>query len=410
MFTKIWTSLSNIGIHEEDNVEQRKRITFINQYLVIALFIYLINGLSDSLLGYYKQGLILVSSAMVVGVFLFLNKKRYHRFSIIALYLYISLTVFYFGSQFSHQTGDYLYFFTLVLCLSFVFDFDKDKRIIIALFLFTLVLILLHTYNSKPSLERNLVKETIRYKMFILNLIVNFLGLGFFIYLTIRNNNIISELYMQQLKTQHESNEIIKKTLLEKEILLAELHHRVKNNLAVIVSFLNLKMNASLNEEARIILMESRNHVNSIALIHNRLYKTDNLSEINFHTYIEDLLIEIQQSYPLLAKTVKVSHTIDDVKLDLVRAVPCALILNELLTNCYKHAFTTKKEGSIQINFKVEHDGKMSLLVIDDGAGLIQDYDKKNSLGISIINGLSEQLNGECRFYNNNGTCFSLLF
>jgi two-component sensor histidine kinase len=221
-----------------------------------------------------------------------------------------------------------------VLCLSFVFDFEKDKRIIIALFLFTLVLILLHTYNSKPSLERNLVKESIRYKMFILNLLINFIGLGFFIYITIRNNNIISELYMQQLKTQHESNEIIKKTLLEKEILLAELHHRVKNNLAVIVSFLNLKMNASLNEEARNIIMESRNHVNSIALIHNRLYKTDNISEINFHTYIEDLVFEIQQSYPLLAKTVKLSHTIDDVKLYLVRAVPCALILNELLTNC----------------------------------------------------------------------------
>jgi hypothetical protein len=75
MITKIWTSLSNIGIHEVDNVEQRKRITYINQYLVIALLIYLINGLSDSLLGYYKQGLILVSSAAEVGVFLFLNKK-----------------------------------------------------------------------------------------------------------------------------------------------------------------------------------------------------------------------------------------------------------------------------------------------------------------------------------------------
>jgi two-component sensor histidine kinase len=246
--------------------------------------------------------------------------------------------------------------------------------------------------------------------MFILNLTVNFLGFGFFIYLTIRNNKTISNLYEQQLKVQHESNEIIKKTLLEKEILLAELHHRVKNNLAVIVGFLNLKMNGTLNEEARNILMESRNHVNSIALIHNRLYKTDNLSEVNFSTYIEDLLSEIQMSYPALAKTVHVSHTIDEIKLDLVRAVPCALILNELLTNCYKHAFKAKKAGSIQINFKVEYDGKMSLIVIDDGAGLMEDYDKKNSLGISIINGLSEQLNGECRFYNNNGTCFSLIF
>jgi len=192
--------------------------------------------------------------------------------------------------------------------------------------------------------------------------------------------------------------------------LLAELHHRVKNNLAVIVSFLNLKMNASINEEARTILMESRNHVNSIALIHNRLYRTDDLAEINFTGYLEDLLKEIQQSYPELAKTVRVMHTIDDIKLDLVRAVPCALILNELLTNCYKHAFKNRKKGNIQINFRVEYDGKMTLQVLDDGSGLSDDYDKQNSLGISIINGLSEQLNGECRFYNNNGTCFSLVF
>lgn len=410
MVRKLWNSLSSIGIIAEDDVNQVKRITFINQYLIITFFIYLVNAIGDSLLGYYKHALILMISACIIVLALYLNKKRYHRISIISLYIYISITILYFGSRLSHQTGDYLYYFTLVLSLAFVFDFEKDKRTILSLFMFTLFLILIHTYNSQPNAQRNLIHETIRYRMFVLNLVINFLGLGFFIYLTVRNNKTISDLYEQQLKVHQESGEIIKKTLLEKEILLAELHHRVKNNLAVIVGFLNLKMNSSTNEEARNILMESRNHVNSIALIHNRLYKTDNLSEVNFSTYIEDLLREIQQSYPELAKTVQVAHTIDEIKLDLVRAVPCALILNELITNCYKHAFKTKKKGSIQINFKVEYDGKMSLSVIDDGNGLIEDFDKQNSLGISIIYGLSEQLNGTCRFYNNNGTCFSMEF
>lgn len=410
MFQQLWYTLSNIGIHKEDDPNQIKRLTFINQYLIIALCIYVINALSNLLFGYIKLSLVLFACSLVVVIALFLSKRKYHRLSIVFLYVFMSFTVFYFGSKFSRLTGDYMYYFTLVLSISFVFDFKKDRALIISLYCFSFILLVLHTIGYQPEYSFTPVKEEIRYRMFLLNLVLNFLGLGFFIFLTVKNNKTIGDLYEQRLKYQQENSEIIKKTLLEKEILLAELHHRVKNNLAVIVGFLNLKMNSSLSEEARDTLMESRNHVNAIALIHNKLYKTDDLAEINFTTYLEDLLEEIQKSYPDLAKTIRVMHTIDEIKLDLVRAVPCALILNELITNCYKHAFKNRSKGNIQINFRVEYDGKMTLQVIDDGIGLLDDYDKKNSLGISIINGLSEQLNGECRFYNNNGTCFSLVF
>lgn len=410
MFKQLWYTLSNIGIHKEDDPNQIKRLTFINQYLIIALCIYVINALSNLLFGYFKLSLVLFACSLVVVIALLLSKRKYHRLSIVFLYVFMSFTVFYFGSKFSRVTGDYLYYFTLVLSISFVFDFKKDRALIILLYCFSFILLVLHTIGYQPEYSFTPIKEEIRYRMFLLNLVVNFLGLGFFIFLTVKNNKTIGDLYEQRLKYQQENSEIIKKTLLEKEILLAELHHRVKNNLAVIVGFLNLKMNSSLSEEARDTLMESRNHVNAIALIHNKLYKTDDLAEINFTTYLEDLLEEIQKSYPDVAKTIRVMHTIDEIKLDLVRAVPCALILNELITNCYKHAFKNRSKGNIQINFRVEYDGKMTLQVIDDGIGLLDDYDKKNSLGISIIYGLSEQLNGECRFYNNNGTCFSLVF
>jgi two-component sensor histidine kinase len=377
---------------------------------VIAFIVYLLNGISDTLLGYPKQGLILLVSALIVAIALLFNKKRYHRVSIVAIYIYMSLTVFYFGSKMSVQTGDYLYYFTLILSLSFVFDFEKDRGTIRALFLFPLVLLLIHTYSSQPIMPKNIIKESIRYKMFVINLFINFLSLGFFIYLTIRNNKTINSLYEQRLKDEHDNGEIIKKTLHEKEILLAELHHRVKNNLAVIVGFLNLKMNGSINDEAKNILLESRNHVNSIALIHNRLYNTGNLSEVNFNSYVEDLVTEIQHSYPELAKSVKVNRSIENIKLDLTLAVPCALILNELLTNCHKHAFKESGKGNININFMVQQNGKRTLTVKDDGSGLTEGYDKQHSLGISIISGLSEQINGECQFYNDRGAGFSLVF
>ena len=221
---------------------------------------------------------------------------------------------------------------------------------------------------------------------------------------------MIGQLYEERLKEKEESAALIKKALAEKEILLAELHHRVKNNLAIIVGYFNLKLNNIQNEEARTLLLESKNHVNSMALIHNRLYKTGNFSEINFANYINDLLAEIQESYPSLADLVTVQSHIEDIKLNLNNAVPCALILNELLTNCYKHAFTHTQKGMIRIDLSKKENNELSLSVKDNGIGLKEDFDRHDSLGLSIIKGLSEQVNGSFRFYNDQGTCFTLVF
>src|SRR6187399_742895 len=161
MFTKILDYLSTIGVHDEDDVNHKKRIIFINQYLLLAFFIYFLNGLGDFFFGFYQEASLLLSCIFVIGFALFLNKKRYHRYSITTLYIYICLTVLYFGSPLSYQTGDYLYYFTLVLSISFVFDFEKDKRLMIALFLFTLCLILIHTYNHQPTIQESITNESI---------------------------------------------------------------------------------------------------------------------------------------------------------------------------------------------------------------------------------------------------------
>lgn len=410
MVKKFWNSVSAIGVESDANEKQVKRITLINQYTVIAFLIYFINGFVDIYSGYLREGLFLEGSAIAFMLALYLNKKHHHRVSIIFLFIYTGLTILYFGTLASVQAGDYLYYFPLILAISFVLDFEKDKAIMISLFCFSLCLILVHTYTYTINVDNNLVNDTVRYRMFAINLLISAATVGFFIYLTIKDNKMISLLYEQRLKDKETSELVIKKALLEKEVLLAELHHRVKNNLAVIVGFFNLKLNTTENEEARNVLMESKNHVNAMALIHNRLYKTGNFSEINFNAYVNDLIGDIQKSYPSLAGSVSVQSHIQDIKLNLNTAVPCALILNELLTNCYKHAFKTIKLGVINIELLINNDNQLTLCVKDNGAGLKEGYDKSETLGMSIINGLSEQLNGKARFYNDKGACFVLVF
>ena len=191
--------------------------------------------------------------------------------------------------------------------------------------------------------------------------------------------------------------------------MIAELHHRVKNNLAIISGLFSLKLNDDLHEDAKNVLLESRNRVRSMALIHNRLYNSENLTNVNFDEYAKELIAEINASYPATANSVKIDTVINNVSLNINAAIPCGLILNELLTNSYKHAFKEKNNGQIHISFVNDKDNFL-MTVKDNGIGLPSDYKEKQSLGVTVIESLSEQLDGSFNFSNNNGTCFELKF
>jgi two-component sensor histidine kinase len=146
-----------------------------------------------------------------------------------------------------------------------------------------------------------------------------------------------------------------------------------------------------------------------MALIHNRLYKSDNLSDVNFDEYAKELIEEINATYPTIANSVKIDTEINNVSLNVNSAIPCGLILNELLTNSYKHAFKDGIDGHINVSF-VNNKNSILMTVKDNGIGLPLDYNKKQSLGITVIESLSEQLDGTFNFSSNNGTCFELQF
>ena len=188
-----------------------------------------------------------------------------------------------------------------------------------------------------------------------------------------------------------------KGTLKERESLVKEVHHRVKNNLQIITSLLNLQITSSDNAEAVNMLRECRNRILSMSLVHEELYRSKDFSRVDFQGYAERLGRALVRS---MAKGVRVSLHCDfdppDMPIDL--AVPCGLILNELITNCLKHAFGGREEGSIRLTGKTEQD-TCSLTVEDDGPGLPEGLDLKvpDTLGLQLVAGLAEQLGGIIR-------------
>ncbi len=206
--------------------------------------------------------------------------------------------------------------------------------------------------------------------------------------------------------------EQINQSLQEKEILLKEVHHRVKNNLQVISSILNLQSSYVKDEATLNVLRESQNRIKSMAFIHESLYQADNFSNINFSDYVVNLLQNLMQSYSKLNQTVKLNVDLQTVFLNLDTAIPCGLIINEIISNALKYAFADNKEGD-EITIMMKMEGKnIKLAVGDNGVGLPQNIDYRNteSLGLQLVVTLVGQLNGSVALDNTNGTKYTIQF
>ena len=197
--------------------------------------------------------------------------------------------------------------------------------------------------------------------------------------------------------------------LKEKETLIKEIHHRVKNNLSVVSSLMNLQSNKARDSFHKALFDECRNKINTISGIHEIVYKSENFAEINLKDYFSGLLNNLKTFYANSDKKIELEYTIDAINLELEQALPLALIINEVITNCYKHAFSETNSGKITLIIKLENN-RIMLSIKDNGKGFNETSIKEDSLGIEIIKGLVEQLNGQFNFINHCGTVFSLSF
>ena len=194
---------------------------------------------------------------------------------------------------------------------------------------------------------------------------------------------------------------IIEASLIEKDVLLKEIHHRVKNNMAVISGLLELQSMNTENEELNKLLRESQLRIHSMAMIHEKLYQTETFSDIEFDNYIRELVQTILDTIDISDKEVTVNYHLGSVRLNINQAIPAALILNELVVNSFKHAFKGLESGKVDIS--VAREGNDVILrVEDDGVGLPEGFKIKESqsLGTTLIETLSMQLNGDLEFGN----------
>ncbi len=194
---------------------------------------------------------------------------------------------------------------------------------------------------------------------------------------------------------------------------MREIHHRVKNNLQVVSSLLNLQARAAKEKEVKVILSESRDRVNAMALIHSQLYESESLSEIHMKGFIDNLLVQMFQSYPISDTKITPSVHIADYPLPISLAVPVGLIVNELLANAFEHAFVNRKEGKIEVSLSRSENGVLDLTVSDDGVGLPDGFniDASETLGLRVVKILAEgQLDGNLNIISKDGTTFKIEF
>ncbi|MBN2227444.1 MAG: HAMP domain-containing protein [candidate division Zixibacteria bacterium] len=204
----------------------------------------------------------------------------------------------------------------------------------------------------------------------------------------------------------------ITKSLREKEVLLKEIHHRVKNNLQVISSLLNLQSRCILDPKALEMFTESQHRVRSMALIHEKLYQSQDLSLIDFSEYTRNLTTYLTRSYAVDSGRINLHVDVKDIYLGIDTAVPCGLILNELVSNSLKHAFATGEKGEIAIKLRHKENGTMQLTVSDNGRGMPENLDFHNteSLGMQLVTTLTSQLKGTIVLDRSGGTTFRLTF
>lgn len=217
---------------------------------------------------------------------------------------------------------------------------------------------------------------------------------------------------VKNITERKKAEEQIKASLKEKEILLREIHHRVKNNMQIISSLLRLQSEYIKDKKYLEMFRDSQSRIISMSLIHEKLYQSKNFAKINFKDYINDLVISIFQNHGVTRDKVALDIDVKDVSLDIESAIPCGLIINELITNSLKHAFPNGRKGVISVILRKSDDNEIELVVRDNGVGIPEDIDfkKTKSMGLYLVKILADQLRSDIDLNRSKGTEFTIKF
>lgn len=221
-----------------------------------------------------------------------------------------------------------------------------------------------------------------------------------------RTNMALSE----EINARKASEKLVRKSLTEKEVMLKEIHHRVKNNLQVISSLLSLQSGYTEDGESSNLLRECQHRVRSMSMLHERLYRSDDLSRIDMREYAQTLMNFLMRSYSI-NNNIQFTFDINDINLGIDSAIPCGLIINELLSNSLRHAFPENRQGNLFVSM-TQNETDITLTVSDDGVGLPDNFKigSTKTLGMTLVETLSQQLCGKMIIDKTIGTSFQIIF
>ena len=280
------------------------------------------------------------------------------------------------------------------------------------------------SYNGEKSLNiiRSIFKsELLNYIPFLaiifiyLAIIISYFYLNSYVYfLTLGLGLIIVLAFIHQFISFQEEKKvkkILQKSLKEKEILLKEVHHRVKNNMQIISSLLNLQQYSIKDPDSLEAFRETKNRVNVMAMVHEEIYKSKDLGSIEVGDYIENLLKSLYRTYITNTELVELEMDVEPINIDIDNAIPLGIIINELITNSLKYAFPNGKKGKVNLSLHSKNEDYI-LIESDNGIGIPEEIDFKNAetLGLQLVNTLVSQINGIIELNRDNGTKFLIKF
>jgi PAS domain S-box-containing protein len=226
------------------------------------------------------------------------------------------------------------------------------------------------------------------------------------------NGGLHGQVYMTmeditEIKT---GQDMLRRSLQEKEVLIREIHHRVKNNMQIISSLLNLQGGYNRNPELKGIIISMQNRIKSMAIIHEELYRSDDFSDINFGACVRNLANELLFSFVEDPSRITIRLNVADIRLSIDASLPCSLIVNELISNALKYAFPGGRRGEIFVSMRKEENGACTLVIEDDGVGIPEgiDIEKTGTMGLFLVRLLVKQMGGAITLYREKGTKFVL--
>ena len=407
-----WNSIVNAGVNKDqtlaysDKLQARNRLSFFCiAFSLIYVAYFLLNGLFIPFLA-ITFGIILFSASIV------LNHFKKYTFSSLLILFNTNYCVFFFSIYLGFGSGIHLYLFTSPLIVLTLFDTKKISFIICAMMSYVLNCIILLLIEKTFKIDFLILNDLEKNLFYIINFIFSsFILMSLALYF-LYNNNKVNQLLLhtnKQLIFQQELLEkenITRKTAEEqalsslnhREILLSEIHHRVKNNLAIVTALIELQTFYIEDEKTVQILKESQNRIKSIALLHEKLYENNSLKNVDISLYTNELINFIKHSLSNREKIIKIHSDVEKINLEMERAMPFGLLLNELITNSYKHAFINKNAGNIWLTLN-EEDNHYILKYEDDGPGFQTNSDTKTkTLGLKLIESFCTQLNGNFNY------------